>query len=377
MAERSKTDVLTTAGGSRPVASAVPAEMDARRSSRLRVIATEEAFATAEYLDTFLKVASNSPHEGIRYAAMHMTRPDVQKPLTDIEARLADMDAHGVDMHLLSLTSPGVQVFDADLATELAARSNDELVAWIRKYSKRFCGLAAVAPQDPKRAAAEIERAIGHLGLNGVIINSHTNGEFLDDAKFFPIFEAAVKHRAPIYIHPTFPPPEMIKPFERYGMHGAIWGFAAECGLHAVRLVLGGVFDRFPDLQIVLGHMGEGLPYWLFRLDNMYAKTITHKNQPPGVVRLNRLPSEYIRSNFHLTTSGMFWNDVLEFAIKTMGIDRVIFAIDYPYETSKMATEFINNAPLSPADKALVLSRNAQKLFNIVDDSSCTTMAES
>lgn len=338
----------TTAGGSRP-----------------RMIATEEAWATKEFMDAYLSMAAGSDVAGTRYAAQVIGRPQNLARLTEIEARIEDMDAHGVDMHLLSLTSPGVQVFDAEYAVGLAARCNDEMAKWVQKYPTRFAGLAAVAPQDPKAAAAEVERAISGLGLHGLIINSHTKGEFLDDRKFWPILEAAVKHRAPIYIHPTFPAPAMAKPFEPYGLSGAVWGFAAECGLHAMRMILGGVFDEFPELQIVLGHMGEGLPYWLFRMDNISWGTVKFANKALGIEPTKRPPSEYVRSNFHITTSGMFWDDVLDFGIKAVGIERILFAIDYPYENSKMATDWINKTPLPDHDRALILSGNTTRLFNI------------
>ena len=351
--------------GKQESSGASPAKPSSGGGSKPRMIAIEEAFATREFLDHLLKSAASSPYEGVRYAAMVMSRPAVADRLTSIDVRLADMDAHGVDMHVVALSSPGVQVFEPKFATALATKVNDELAGWKRKYPKRFACLAAIAPQDPKAAAEEIDRAIGDLGLNGIIINSHTNGEFLDDPKFWPILEAAVKHRAAIYLHPTFPSPAMVKPYERYGMHGAVWGFAAECGLHAMRMVLGGVFDHFPELQIVLGHGAEGLPYWFYRMDLVHTATMAFASQPPGMVHLKRKPSEYVKSNIHLATSGMCWDDVLLFGIKAMGVERVMFAIDYPYESSKVAADFIRNAPLSEKDRALVLSGNAERLFKI------------
>lgn len=328
-----------------------------------RLIATEEAFATPEYLEAFSNIAPSIPSAGVRYAAQFVTDQEMGKRFSDPNVRLADMGASGVDMHLLSLVSPGVQIFDADLGTSLAAKTNDRLAELVRLHPDRFAGLAAVAPQNPTGAAREVERAIRTLGLNGIIINSHTHGEFLDDPKFTPLLEAAQYHKAPIYLHPSFPPDSMIKPFEDYGLHGAIWGFAAEAGLHAVRMVLGGVFDRFPDLQVVLGHMGEGLPYFLFRLDNVYG--FLGRQHAPGRARLDRKPSEYIRSNMHITTSGMFWEDLLEFGLKTLGAERILFAIDYPFESSKIARDFITNASIPPEEKMMIMSQNAERLFSI------------
>ena len=331
---------------------------------KMHMIATEEAFATPEYLEALVKVGAASANASIGLAAGFLGHPDVARRLCDIDVRLADMDAHNVDMQLLSITSPGVQVFDADLGTSLAAQINDRLAELVRQYPKRFTALAAVAPQDPIRAAAEVKRAMTELGLQGVLINSHTNGEFLDEQKFEPILEACERYQAPLYIHPTIPPDDMIKPYERYGMTSALWGFAAETGLHAVRMVLGGVFDRFPELQVVLGHMGEALPYFLFRLDNLYAMS-SQGDLPMGITKLKRKPSDYIKDNMHITTSGMFWDEVLKFGSDAVGAHRIMFAIDHPFESSKAACDWIRAAPISPEHMEMILSGNAQRLFKI------------
>lgn len=331
----------------------------------MHMIATEEAFATPEYLEALGKFGATSTSDNVRYAAYFLTKPEAAQGLCDVDTRLASMDANGVDMHLMSLTSPGVQLFDAELGTSLAKQTNDRLADLVRQYPKRLAGLAAVAPQDPVQAAAEVERAMTDLGLHGVIINSHTNGEYLDERKFDPILEAAQRHQAPVYIHPTFPSDDMSKPMTPYGLSGALWGFAAETGLHAIRMVMGGVFDRFPELQVVLGHMGESLPFWLFRFDNIYEMMMSQGQVPPGMIKLERKPSEYIKSNIHITTSGMFWDDVLKFGIDAVGADRVMFAIDYPYESSKIGADWIRAAPIPKEQKEMILSSNAQRLFKI------------
>jgi 5-carboxyvanillate decarboxylase len=328
---------------------------------KLRLIGTEETFSTPAYIDAYMKLAERDKSTGVQYVRLLLQHN--AKWLTDLDYRLSEMDQSGVDMHLLSLNAPGVQVFEPEEASRLASVVNDEIAALIQKYPERLCGLAAVAPQDPVGAVKEIDRAMGQLGLNGIIINSHTQGEFLDDPKFFPILEAAVRNRAAIYLHPQLPPDSMIKPFEKYAMEGAIWGFAAEASLHAVRMILGGVFDRFPDLQIVLGHMGEGLPYWLFRLDQVYRLLTRLKS--PAILPLRRLPSEYVKSNFYVTTSGMFWNPVLKFCVESLGVDRVMFSIDFPFERCQEAAEFMRNAPLSDEEKRKIAHENAQKLFRI------------
>ena len=208
-------------------------------------------------------------------------------------------------MHFLGITGPGPQAFDAKLGTKLSIIANDTLAAAIARHSARFAGLAAVAPQDPAAAAREIHRAINTLGLGGVIINSHTHGEYLDDPKFWPIFEAAVAVDAPNYLHPTFPADSMIEPYSHYGMMGALWGFGADTSLYAVRMIMGGVFDSFPTLKIVLGHMGEAIPFWLGRLDNRYQNILRRGGlEPLGLKKLERLPSEYFRTNFWMTPAG-------------------------------------------------------------------------
>ena len=331
----------------------------------MRLIATEEAFATQEYVDEYLKLAAVVDTPATRYLKMYYRGPLVRQ-LCDLELRLADMDRHGVAMQLLSFTAPGVQAFDAGLGSEMAERANDYLAVAVRAHPNRLAGLGTVAPQSPSHAAREVRRVMTELELSGIIINSHTQGEFLDDEKFWPIFEAAVAHEAPIYLHPYFPADSMIGPYSRYGMMGALWGFAAECSLHVVRLILAGVFDQFPTLQIVLGHLGEGLPFWLGRLDNRYANILRRGGlEPLGMKQLARLPSEYFRSNFHVTTSGMNTHPPLEFVLNMLGPDRVMFAIDYPFEQSEEATAFIRSAPLAPEVMHKIAHENAEQLFKL------------
>jgi 5-carboxyvanillate decarboxylase len=365
MVDQNKRSFLAAAGAGMvlKVAGARGSLANAPSKSRLQLIGTEEHFATPEYIETFLKRTTNSTSLGDRYARMFVSKPENRKLLTDFDLRVADMDRYGVDVLLLSLVAPGVQAFSPEEGKALARRVNDGMTAIIKQHPRRFAGLAAVAPQDPQGAAEEVDRAITQLGLNGVVINSHTNGEFLDDTKFFPIFEACVRNKAPIYLHPTFPSDAMIVPYEKYQLQGALLGLGAECSLHAARLIFGGIFDRYPELQIVLGHGGEGIPYWLYRFDNIHALLLSVK--APGMVPLKRPPSEYVRSNFYVTTSGMFWNPVLEFCVKAVGVDRVLFAVDSPFENLGEAAEFMRNAPLSAADKGLIAHGNARKLFRI------------
>jgi 5-carboxyvanillate decarboxylase len=194
--------------------------------------------------------------------------PRIIAELVDLDTeRLADMDRTGVSMQVFSLTAPGVQEFDADTAVELARLANDRAAEVVKRHPDRFAALCAFAPQDTRHAVTEMERGIRSLRFNGFIVNSHTNNEYLDLPKFWPILEAAEALDRAVYIHPRSPADTMAKPMADYGMGGALWGYGVEAGTHAVRLMMSGVLDRFPKIKIVLGHMGEALPFWLARLD--------------------------------------------------------------------------------------------------------------
>jgi 5-carboxyvanillate decarboxylase len=343
----------------------------------LRLIATEEAFTTPEQLAAMSKLSNPTKDPDLSSMQNKARSLEVESPLTrttraliDIgEQRIAEMDRAGVAMHVLSLTSPGVQMLDVATAHEVARTSNDRLAEAVRKYPTRFAGLASFAPQDPAGAVKEIERAIRDLKLHGLIVNSHTNEEYLDRPKYWPILEAAEALDAALYIHPRNPPaailPFLELPDAGTQLSSAMWGFQLDTGLHAARLIMSGIFDRFPKLKIVLGHMGEGLPFWLFRMDQRYRM----RNASGGVSRsgkqLQRLPSEYVKSNVLITTSGVFWNESLEFCRNAIGADNIMFAIDYPYEDSVQAARFMNAAPLPPAELRKVAYENAERVFHI------------
>jgi 5-carboxyvanillate decarboxylase len=353
--------------GSAAAAEKAPGEPQAPKK-KYRLIATEEAFAIPEQRDEFRKIA------GIAYSNpdLDMWRnflnpapnaPPLLRRLLDLEGeRIQIMDEAGVDMHLLSLTSPGVQMFDKDTGTSLATLANDRLAEVIKKHPTRFTGLASFAPQDPARAAKEIDRAMNQLKLNGLIVNSHTDGEYLDDKKYWPIFEAATASKAAIYIHPRNMPDPctfMTDPHASVNLAGALWGFQMETGLHAMRLIVAGVFDQFPDLKIVLGHMGEGVPYWLYRIDYMY-RAYSH-----GHPALKKMPSQYVKDNFVITTSGMNDHKVLKYCYDALGAENIIYAIDYPYQESVESANFMQSAPLPPEDMEKITHGNSEKLFHI------------
>ena len=337
----------------------------------MRKVTVEEHFAIKEQLDAVnsiinntypnLKVAQEEKmlvHE-LPFLYPSRNQNTVNKLLDIGEGRISLMDRDGIDVQVLSLVSPGVQVFDAATGTAIAKIANDRIAEAVRKYPGRFDGLASIAPQNPSKAAQELERAVKDLGLKGALINSHTKGEYLDDKKYWVIFEMAEKLGVPLYIHPRCPSPDMIKPYLAYPrLHTAMLGFSAEVSLHVMRLICSGVFDQFPDLTIILGHLGEALPYWLWRIDNMWQMR-DFPNRP------ERLPSEYFQDNFYISTSGMFWYPPLLCACMVMGADRILFAVDYPIESNKKAVQFIETAPISKSDKEKIFHQNAQKLFKL------------
>ncbi len=338
-----------------------------------RRIATEEAFATPEMLAMYREALARKSIDDPGFNTMwgfYLGSPSaraqsiIEKLQWLDERRIADMDATGIDMHVLSLTSPGAQVFDAATGTSLARSSNDQLAEAIRRHPRRFVGLTAIAPHDPARAAQEIERGIQQLGLKGVIINSHSRGEYLDDQKFWDIFAAAEACDAPIYIHPNTPPPGMIQPFLQSGLDGAIYGFSVETGLHILRLIVSGLFDRFPKLRIVIGHTGEALPFWMFRLDYMYRATLNSKRYPHWKPN-RKLPSEYLRENIYVTTSGHPWAPAILFCQQVLGVERVLYAMDYPYQFEADEVIATDNLPIAAEDKKKLFQTNAERVFHL------------
>jgi len=335
-------------------------------------IATEEAFATAE----MFKLYRNLLERGVDspafqslwgfYLLSKAERPrQIIERLLDLgDRRLSDMDATGIDMQILSLTAPGVQVLGTDAAKALSISANDELAEAIARHPARFAGLAAFAPQDPRHAAKELERGVAKLGLKGGILNSHVNDEYLDDPKFWTIFEAAESLDVPIYLHPSGPSKGLIQPMLEKGLDGAIFGFGVDTALHALRLIVAGVFDRFPRLKLVLGHLGEALPFWLYRLDYMHRATVA-SNRYESMKPLRKKPSDYMRENVYVTTSGMAWEPAIKFCQDVMGLDRVLYAMDYPYEFVAQEVVTQDNLSISLEERTKFFQTNAEKLFKL------------
>ncbi len=335
-------------------------------------IATEEAFAPPEMLDIYRRLLDGGDADaGFRgLMGFYMSSPSeraqhIMRCLTDLDAlRLQHMDESGIDMQVLALTSPGVQVMDKATAVSFARIANDFLADAIRRHPTRFAGMMAVAPQDPQAAAKEIERGVTQLGLHAVVINSHTKGEYLSDPKFWDIFAAAEAHDTPIYLHPNALPVNMLQPFQECGLDGAIYGFGVETGLHAMRIITAGVFDRFPKLRMVIGHMGEALPFWAYRLDYMHRATVK-SNRYDSMKPIKKRPSEYLREHFYITNSGVAWEPAVKFTQAFMGMERVLYAMDYPYQYAVDEVGMLDAMDLPLEDKARFFQTNAQAVFKI------------
>jgi 5-carboxyvanillate decarboxylase len=336
-------------------------------------IATEEAFAPPELLAAWrgLLDAGAAGDPGFRSLWGFYLNSDSERAtslvgrLQDLgERRLADMDAAGIDRQVISLTAPGPQIFDADRGTALAALANDQLAEACRRHPGRFSGLTAVAPQDPERAAEEIERGARSLGFHGVIINSHTHNEYLDDPRFWPIFEAAEALDTPVYLHPNTPSRGLIGPLLDAGLDGAIFGFAVETGLHLLRLIVAGVFDRFPRLRVVAGHLGEALPFWMSRVDYMHKATVRSRRYPQ-LKPLAARPSDYLRRNVWVTTSGMAWAPAIMFTREVLGADRVLYAMDYPYQYVPAEVTVHDTLPIGPDGLRALFQTNAERVFRL------------
>ncbi len=288
------------------------------------------------------------------------TAADLGRRLADIDTlRLEEMDKAGIALTILSQTGPGVQG-EADTATAIrgATENNDYLASRIAKHPTRFGGFAALPMQDPKQASTELERAVLQLGFKGALVNGHSQGRYYDDPAYDVVWERLQALDVPLYLHPIdFPQvPQTLAGFPV--IQGAAWGWGVETGSHALRLLFSGVFDRFPRLKLIIGHMGEGLPFQRWRFDSRFSAY-------PFGVKLQRKPSEYIGSNILITTSGVCSEAALKGAIAEMGAEAVLFSVDYPYESTAIAADFIEKSDLDETTRALVCHGNAERLFKL------------
>ena len=323
----------------------------------MRVIALEEHFATPAFLDgPHRQLKERAEQLGGRFAAL------VDQLLDVGDGRVAAMDAAKVDVQALSLTAPGVEQLDVEEAKAFARSTNAALAEAVRRHPTRFFGLAALPLGDSAAAVAELDRVVGEQGFKGVVINGHHRGRYLDDRFFWPALARAEALKLPIYLHPTQPPQPVIdawfgglEPTVGEMMASAGWGWHIETALHVLRMILGGVFDAHPELQIVVGHMGETLPFMLQRVDVM----------APSMTRLKKPVSAYLRENVHYTFSGFnFLPTFLELLLQ-VGVDRIMFSTDHPYQSMAEGRAFLDRLPVSEADREKIAHRNAEQLFDV------------
>ncbi|MBF5088795.1 amidohydrolase [Novosphingobium sp. NBM11] len=335
-------------------------------------IATEEAFATQEQVDLLIRLVKDGKADrGITslwgFYGMNSdgrARQTLDRLLDLGAGRIADMDASGIDVAVLSLTSPGVQAYvDVEDARRVSASSNALLAEAVAAHPDRYVGMTAIAPQDPEWSAAEIRRG-AELGFRGVLVNSHTHGEYLDHPKFDPIFRALADTGHPLYIHPTTPPDSMIGPMLEAGLDGAVFGFGVETGLHLLRLITSGIFDRYPDLQIIVGHAGEALPYWLYRLNFMHGAGV--RSQRYACLKpLRHDLFHYMRNNVLVTTSGMPFEPAIKLCLDVLGEDRVMYAMDYPYQYVPEEVRIHDLLDIADGAKKKLMQTNAERVFRL------------
>jgi uncharacterized protein len=275
------------------------------------------------------------------------------------------MDAGGVDIQVLSHGAPGTEQLDPEQAIPLARETNDYLARSIAPHPDRFAAFATLPTGAPEQAADELERTVSEHGFKGALINGHVRGRFLDDRFFWPVFERAERLNAPIYLHPTPPPPAVreayygdLPPQMAQTLSMAGWGWHVETGLHVLRLIAAGLLDEYPGLQIIVGHMGEALPFFLARSSRVL-------RQQAG---LSRPLEEYMAANFHFTTSGMFTYPPLTCLLEVVGADRVMFSVDYPYSSNVEGRDFVLGAPISEADREKLAHGNADRLLGLARD---------
>jgi len=330
----------------------------------MRTITLEEHYATSDFM-------SGPGRQITQQAEAAKAHPDVAAGLARLidqlcdigDGRIAKMDAAGIDVQVLSLTAPGLEQLGADDAVPFARRTNDTLAEAVRRHPDRLAGFAALPTADPDAAADELRRAITALGFKGALINGHSRGRYLDDKFFWPILACAEAVQVPLYLHPTPPPQSVITTWYAgnysAGVMGALatagWGWHIDTAVHIIRIILSGVFDRYPGLQLVVGHLGETLPFMLPRLERAL---------PPELTRLERPFAAYLRQNVHYTFGGFNWTSAFLDLFLEVGADRIMFSTDYPYSSMIEARAFLDQLPVSPSDRERIAHGNAERLLH-------------
>lgn len=315
----------------------------------MRIITLEEHFAFPGFIDRFGQQTFHNKGE----------------QLCDLnERRIAEMDAAGIDMQVLSLTSPGTESLVAKEAVKIASSANDFLAAAIERHPSRFAGFATLPTAAPDLAADELERMVCQHGFRGAVINGHIQGRYLDDRFFWPIMERAEALQVPIHLHPAPPPQQVIAAYYTGNFSSEVtrmlstagWGWHIETAIHILRLILSGIFDRYPKLQIIIGHMGEALPFMLPRIDLVLQ---------PKLTKLQRPMAAYLRENIYYTFSGFNFTATFLNLLLEVGVDRIMFSSDYPYGSMEKGRAFLSQLPVSSADREKISHGNAELLLRL------------
>jgi 2,3-dihydroxybenzoate decarboxylase len=298
-----------------------------------------------------------------RYTAADGARPGpLRERLEDMgELRLKEMDEAGIDIQVLSHAPPAAQRLDAETSVTLATRVNDRLADTMATQPDRFAAFATLPTPDPKASADELERTVTEHGFKGAMVHGLTDGVFFDDKRYWPVFERAQALDVPLYIHPALPHPAVVDAYYKEyiedfpGFLTAGWGFTVETATAGIRIVLSGVLDAYPDTKIILGHMGEGLPFLLWRIDSALSR--------PGNKPLSF--RDAFSEHFYITTSGNFSDPALLCSIQELGVDRILFSVDWPFVPNDPGTEWMESLHLSNEDKDKILNGNAKKLLRM------------
>lgn len=321
----------------------------------MRVIAIEEAFTyppVRQAADRFAMFRSQARWR------------EIEERLEDLgAARLADMDAAGIDVQVISHTPPGPESLEPAQARLLAREANDALAQAVAAHPNRFAGFAALPMSDSAAAADELERTVKLLGFRGALVNGMMQDRFLDHPDFEPVLARAEALGVPIYIHPSFPPQSVmdayygdLDPLQSLFMATAAWGWHSETGIHTLRMIVSGVFDRHPGLQLIIGHMGEMLPFMLARADHVLT---------PVSPKLRQRVADYFQTNIWITTSGFFTHAPFQCALSVLGADRILFAVDYPFSTNRAGRAFMDSAAIGEADRVKIAHGNAERLLRL------------
>jgi predicted TIM-barrel fold metal-dependent hydrolase len=317
---------------------------------KMRIVALEEHFLVPPLVHAHFDASSNPGYS-----------PESDIVLGDLDVgRLSAMDEHGITQQVISASMPGADLLDGDAGIRFAQETNNRLGEAVRRHPGRFGGFAHLPMREPNAAADELERAVSDLGFRGAMVNGLTDGRFLDDERFTPVLARAVALDVPIYIHPNLPPKAVYDCYYQ-GLPGrtgpllasGIFGWHSETAIHVFRLVLAGTFEKFPGLTVIVGHMGEMLPFMLGRADDV----LMSRGANPI--------SQTIVENVYITTSGVFHISPFLNALTAFGADRIMFSVDYPYSANAPARKFFDALPLSPADRIKIAHGNADRLLKL------------